>query len=322
MDPSGPPTPYRVGRVTGGIIRQSPMGRKKDRSTPPGQMVDVGGYRLHLNPSGEGRPTVILDAGMISFSSNWAWVQPEVARVTRVVAYDRAGLGWSDPGPKPRDVGQSAAELQTALGKLGIEGPHVLVGHSYGGLVTRAFAAAHPDAVAGMVLVDASHPDQWTRFPAARGGRTVAVANRLLGWLAQVGLTFPADREVSRLAKGLPEPQADQIMRLATLPSAFFTSAQALAAWDGISRPLVRNAKKLGALPLVVLGVTEQPGFAGEKLTELQRDMADLSSDSIYRVVQGATHEDLVSSRVNAQVVAGYILRVVEAVRSGQPLTS
>lgn len=298
------------------------MGRKKDRSTPPGQMVDVGGYRLHLNPSGEGRPTVILDAGMISFSSNWAWVQPVVARVTRVVAYDRAGLGWSDPGPKPRDVGQSAAELQTALDKLGIDGPHVLVGHSYGGLVMRAFAAAHPDAVAGIVLVDASHPDQWTRFPAARGGRTVAFANRLVGWLAQIGLTFPADREVGRLANGLPEPQADQIMRLATVPTAFFTSAQALAAWDGISRPMVRNAKKLGALPLVVLGVTKQPGFAGEKLTELQRELADLSSDSIYRVVQGATHEDLVSSRVNAQVVAGYILRVVEAVRSGQPLTS
>jgi pimeloyl-ACP methyl ester carboxylesterase len=285
-------------------------------------MVDVGGYRLHVNPSGEGRPTVILDAGMISFSSNWAWVQPEVARVTRVIAYDRAGLGWSDPGPKPRDVGQKAAELQTALHKLGIEGPYVLVGHSYGGLVMRAFATAHPDAARGMVLVDASHPDQWARFPAARGGRTVALANRVVGWLAQIGFTFPADREVSRLAKGLPQPQADQIMSLASLPRAFFTTAQALAAWDGISRPLVRSAKKLGALPLVVLGVTEQPGFAGERLTGLQRDLAHLSSDSIYRVVQGATHENLVSSRANAQVVAGYILRVVEAVRSAQPLTS
>ena len=79
---------------------------ERHRLPPPGQLVDVGGYRLHLLVMGAGQPgpTVILDSGMVSFSSNWAWVQPEVAKVAPVVAYDRAGLGWSDPGPKPRDA--------------------------------------------------------------------------------------------------------------------------------------------------------------------------------------------------------------------------
>src|SRR5436305_13737097 len=87
--------------------------RDRRRFPPPGRLVDVGGYRLHLNIMGEEKtgPTVLLDAGMVSFSPNWAWVQPEVAKVTRVVAYDRAGLGWSDPGPRPRDAGHSASEL-------------------------------------------------------------------------------------------------------------------------------------------------------------------------------------------------------------------
>src|SRR5688572_27011840 len=135
---------------------------ERRRFAPPGRLVDVGGFRLHVLESGDpsASPTVILDAGMVSFSSNWAWVQPELAKVTRVVAYDRAGLGWSDPGPKPRDAGQSARELHVALQRMGITGPFVLAGHSYGGLAVRAFAALYPDEVAGMVLVDGSHPDQ------------------------------------------------------------------------------------------------------------------------------------------------------------------
>ncbi|MEN6335825.1 MAG: alpha/beta hydrolase, partial [Phycisphaerales bacterium] len=97
---------------------------------PPGQRVDVGGYRLHVQTAGEGGPTVVLDAGWSDCSLNWRLVQPEVAKVTRVCSYDRAGVGWSDPGPAPRSSLQIAKELHSLLKNAGIPGPYVLVGHS------------------------------------------------------------------------------------------------------------------------------------------------------------------------------------------------
>ena len=114
------------------------------RYPPPGRLVDVGGYRLHVYCTGSGRPTVVLDALFPGTVSNWAWVQPQIARTTRVCAYDRAGLGWSDRGPGPRDARQHARELHTLLTRAQITGPYVLVGHSLGGLSVREFAEEYP----------------------------------------------------------------------------------------------------------------------------------------------------------------------------------
>src|SRR5215207_8425940 len=94
----------------------------------PGQLIDVGGYQLHIHCVGQGSPTVILESGLANMSADWANVQPLVAERTRVCAYDRAGIGWSDPGPQPRDPRQIAGELHTLLGRAGIAGPYVLVG--------------------------------------------------------------------------------------------------------------------------------------------------------------------------------------------------
>src|SRR3954451_15791966 len=122
---------------------------------PAGQLVDVGGFRLHIDCVGTGSPTVVLDAGLGGSSLDWSLVQSELGRSTRVCAYDRAGMGWSDPGPQPRTPGQIARELHTLLTNAGIAGPYVLVGHSLAGKNVRLFALQHPDQVAGMVLVDA-----------------------------------------------------------------------------------------------------------------------------------------------------------------------
>src|SRR5918997_2828830 len=127
---------------------------------PPGEMVDVGGYSLHINCVGQGSPTVILDAGSGGMSAQWVRVQREVSGTTRVCAYDRAGMGWSEAGPDPRDAEQISGELHTLLGKAGVEGPHVLVGHSFGGMYVRTYAARYSDELAGVVLVDSSSPKQ------------------------------------------------------------------------------------------------------------------------------------------------------------------
>src|SRR4051794_11883465 len=121
----------------------------------PGQLVDIGGYRLHIQCVGAGSPTVVLDAGLGGSSLDWSLVQPELGRSTRVCAYDRAGMGWSDPSPQPRTPRQIADELHTLLTNAGVAEPYVLVGHSLAGKNVRLFALQHPDQVAGMVLVDA-----------------------------------------------------------------------------------------------------------------------------------------------------------------------
>jgi pimeloyl-ACP methyl ester carboxylesterase len=265
----------------------------------------------------QSNPTVILDAGMISFSSNWAWVQPEVAKVARVVAYDRAGLGWSDATPTPRDAGHAAQELFTALDKLGVKGPYVMVGHSYGGMVSRAFAGLYRDEVVGMVLVDASHPDQWVRmgFPSRLNGSIMKV----FSVFARFGLWRVFNSEYKLLAGGLPSRQYAELLAFAPTPSAQWTVGDTLIAWDSISRVQVNQAGDLGDLPLIVLSVTEQP-LKGKQLTELQAELPRLSTNSQHITVVGATHEGLVSQPQYARVVTDAILRVVEAARACLPL--
>ncbi|MCI0664490.1 MAG: alpha/beta hydrolase [Acidobacteria bacterium] len=124
---------------------------------PPGKLVDIGGWRLHLNCTGEVResqPTVILEAGAGSLSVEWSLTQPGVAGFARVCSYDRAGIGWSDLGPHPRTMRQVVFELHSLLEKAGVRPPYVLVGSSYGGVLAQLYAATYPTDVAGMLLVD------------------------------------------------------------------------------------------------------------------------------------------------------------------------
>jgi pimeloyl-ACP methyl ester carboxylesterase len=305
-----------VGIALAGLVFQAvATAHDRRRYPPPGVRVDVGGYRIHLVVMGDRsqRPVVVLDAGMVSASPNWAWVQPEVAKTTCVVAYDRAGLGWSDPGPGPRDAGQNAGELRRALQAAGLPGPYMLAGHSYGGLVAQAFAALYRADVAGLVLVDASHPDQWAHMGVPSS--TVAMGNKVSGFLARFGLFRLFPGEFDLLVRGLPSPQKEQLKFLSSTPVALATGGQAAAAWDAISRPLVNQAGGLGDLPLVVLSVTDQPRM-GEKLTELQNRLPGLSSRSQHITVQGAYHEGLVSQPQHAEVVTQAILEIVEQCRT------
>lgn len=304
-----------------GVYHAYATRRDRQRFPPPGRLVDVGGFRLHLVAQGDAaaKPTVILDAGMVSFSSNWAWVQPEVAKVTQVIAYDRPGLGWSDPGPEPRDAHSTARELHAAFEKASISGPYVVVGHSYGGLTMRAFADLYPDEVAGLVLVDASHPDQWAHIPASKGGGRIAGAQRVMSGIGYLGLFRLLSQEAETLARGLPPQQQAEIKAFCMLPGSLQTGSKALAVWDSQTRPQINSAAGYGSKPLVVLSVTEQAAYA-EVLTRLQRELPSLSSNSKHVTVEGATHESLVSNATFARQVTDAILQVVSAVRTGRPL--
>lgn len=131
--------------------------RADSKPAAPGKLVDLGGHKLHVNCAGTGSPTVVVENGLGDFSFDWVLVQKQVATLTRICTYDRAGYAWSDPGPKPRTFAQINLELRDALAKLGEKGPYVLVGHSYGGPVVRNYALSYPSEVAGIVFVDAAH---------------------------------------------------------------------------------------------------------------------------------------------------------------------
>jgi pimeloyl-ACP methyl ester carboxylesterase len=135
------------------------------KHAPLGELVDIGGRRLHLQIAGRGGPIVVLEAALWDFSLTWALVAPSVAQFTRVVTYDRAGLGWSDPAPGPRTAEAMLADLRALLQAASLPGPYVLVGQSFSGMLARLYAYRHPHEVAGLVLVDSAHEDQYRRFP-------------------------------------------------------------------------------------------------------------------------------------------------------------
>lgn len=292
-----------------------------DRRTypPPGKLVDVGGYRLHLYCTGSGSPTVILDALFPGTVSNWAWVQPELAKTTQVCAYDRAGLGWSDRGRQPRDAVQHAGELHTLLTAAAVPGPYVLVGHSWGGLPVRMFADRYPDQVAGMALIEATNPDAWRRLGKPEG---VGVDHKLLvvaPFLGRVGAfrsglipSYAADPD-------LPSPQREQLQ-------AFYDTVKSLQTIRDVDSAFpaaldqVRHAAGIGAKPLAVVLGTKGDGSV-EALRDLFAAQARLSTNSVTRVVDGATHAGLVDNQRYAPQTAAAILAVVQAVRTGKPMT-
>jgi pimeloyl-ACP methyl ester carboxylesterase len=261
----------------------------KDGRAAPGRLVDAGGFRLHLHCSGAGAPSVVLEAALGGSSISWSLVQPALAQLTRVCSYDRAGFGWSDAGPLPRTAGRVADELRCALDRAGVPPPFVLVGHSFGGLVMRIFAARHPTDVVGLVLVDPAHPEDWVR-PApkerikiergvrlCRSGATAARfgAARLVSGLVTLGL-FGVARGLAKIVSrgGLSREDEGILAPLWKLPpdtrkplrqfwtqEKFFTAlgSQIASISASAAETLAAAPEGYGDLPLVTISSTE-PG--------------------------------------------------------------
>lgn len=135
--------------------------RDKRRFPIPGRLIDTGPARLHIRESGEGLPPVILEAGIGASSLNWTTIQSTLSQFTRVCSYDRAGLGWSHPAASPRNIANAVEELHALITAAQIPSPLVLVGHSFGGLLARCYAARYPDQIAGLVLLDPLAASEW-----------------------------------------------------------------------------------------------------------------------------------------------------------------
>jgi pimeloyl-ACP methyl ester carboxylesterase len=217
------------------------------------------------------------------------------------------------------DAYDSAANLYQALQNAGIPGPYIVAGHSYGGLVVRAFTDLYRDEVMGMVLVDGSHPEQWARIPASRNGKVNAISTKITGWLARIGVVRLLDLSGS-LGQGLPGRPAAEMRAIMNQPQSWATAGASLSIWPQRTTPRINQAPNLGDLPLVVLGVTEQP-FYSDILTSLQAELPTLSTNSKLYIVEGATHEGLVAQREHALVVVAAIRQVLAAAETGQPLT-
>lgn len=265
---------------------------------PPGRLVDVGGYALHIDCRGPaGGPTVLLEAGNADFSVHWSAVQDRIAGFAHVCAYDRAGLGWSEPATGPRTIGAMSRELASLLQGAGIDGPLVLVGHSFGALVSLSFAAEHTDRVAGLVLIDPAHPDQLERLPALARAVDEGVAQfGGLVPLADWGLLAAMPGNIPN--RGLPaEAHADYAAVLAT--KGYFAAAAAETATLPANLAAVGEiGGRLGDLPVSIVsrGLPEAPaGLSAAEVEAFEAGWAELQGDVLgvstnaRQVVAGAS---------------------------------
>ncbi len=294
------------------------------RFTPPGQWIEIaGGRRLHVLCAGRGSPTVVLESALDASSLNWAWIQPRVATVTKTCAYDRAGFGWSDSDGAPRDAARIASDLHALLGAAGIPPPYVLVGHSLGGLYVRAFTGTHPDEVAGIVLIEATHPDLWQRLPPALASLPSESELKTLSGLARLGIArlgwvnpFPASPDLPIEVRGAARSLA------ASTPTMDAIVAELRALPKTLDQ--VRAAGAFGDVPLLVLTAEntypQQPLDIAEpaerEWRELQKELFDLSTSPIRsrRLIAGSDHESIVYARPYAGATANAIIEFVAGI--------
>lgn len=278
-----------IGLVLAGTIYESVAEAADIRAYPPsGQMVDVGGYRLHINCTGTGRPTVVIDAGWGDWSLKWNSVQGKVTKTTQVCTYDRAGMGYSEAGSLPRNAEQFAKELHALLKQANIAGPYVLVGHSLGGLPVRVFVHDYPKEVIGVVLIESMSPGQMTQPPSETKpqtpSRSSGVSFPVL--LARIGLVRLLAGPIG-FSQNLP-PEAQPAY------AAFSATPRSVRAWadEGASIPeslaQADAVKTFGDLPLIVL--TGKLNIQKDWQT-MQVELLQLSSNSQQLIADKSGHE-------------------------------
>jgi pimeloyl-ACP methyl ester carboxylesterase len=309
--------------------------------TPTGKLMDIGGYRLHIDVHGTGSPAVIFIAGSQAFSFDWALVAPETAKVTTAVTYDRPALAWSDPGPMPRSLQQDVYELHVLLEKSGVKPPYVLVGHSLGGFIARLFEKKYPDEVKGLVEVDGTSEDvllfinnKITRLRSLSQNRELPPLKTSVDTFTKI----PAQKDMDDFLKMIGQPTIDppfdklpkkyQEARMWAQKQPKVLLADNGQYWAEEFEAMYNDsAYSLGNKPLFVLTSlkNDYPESLGDSVrNELiqqkakQQDLiAALSSNSKHVVTTKSPHEIHLTE---PELVISAITEVINSVKTGQPL--
>ncbi len=299
---------------------------------PPGRLVDIGSRHIHLDCRGQGTPVVVFEAGLDTYGSlSWWPVHDSIAATTRACAYDRAGVMWSEPSPDGRNGTTVAQDLQATLAAANEPGPFVLVGHSLGGPYAMTYTKLFPDEVAGIVFVDASHPDQLRRFSEIPGYS----AEPPVGLMRAVGALGPTGlpRLISALTRNPAVPE-----NISGAMTAYFASSLNPAVDEAIALGATLDEagtfRTLGSRPIVVLTAMRpfsDAELASTKMTaeqgvqfreiwrSLQVEQAGWSTNSRHELFTDASHY-VQTDRPDAVIRA--VRDVVEFIRTGSPLVS
>jgi pimeloyl-ACP methyl ester carboxylesterase len=334
-------------QLTGVSVAQKAAQPMQDQPAPaaPGSLVDVNGFKVHIDCTSRGRPSIVLIHGLGDYSFDWALVQSRVASHVEACAYDRAAAAWSDPGLPPRGLNTSAHELHLLLKRLHVQAPYILVGHSWGGLIARMYAHEFPKGVAGIVLVDSADEDEYLWI----NGKVIRP--RFLSDAEWTNLTKPqVPPSPPPTSVSARPPEAPRRPKMTSVPSPFDKlppDAQKLQLWamsqpftkerqeggdtqdmrrDFIAMHDVRRQSKhsLGNIPLIVLsktpGVDDDDDYTSDQLKwnrELQDQLAALSTNSEHLVADRSGHHIQLDQ---PELVIASILRVIDAVRHHRPL--
>ena len=279
----------------------------------PGQLLDVGGHRLHLHCTGSGSPTVVLEPGLGGASSDLGWIAPVVSRDSRVCVYDRAGRGWSDAADGPHDGAHIAADLHALLDRAHVPGPYVLAGHSFGGLYVLSFAAQFPDQVAGMVLLDSTAPKPGPARPTNTESNSVL---RRVSALLPAAAHLGAVRLLAHADYGSLPPRSRDEARANSSTARHLASFIEESVEGAASTQQAASLTDLSGKPLIVL--TADKG-SDEQWQSAQDHLATLSTNSLHRHVD-ATHASLLDDKADSAAASQAIHDVVASVRTSQPL--
>lgn len=306
-----------------------------------GKLVDLGGYKLHINEQGNGKPTVVLISGSLAFSFDWYFVQKEVIKFSKVVSYDRPGLAWSDPGPSPRTMQQDVYELHQLLLKSNLKPPFVLVAHSLGGLIARIYNKEYPNEVEGMVLVDPTSENgtlfinrKLQKVRLLSSGKKIPPIKKQIDSLTKL----PSQKDIDDLANFMGKPKSEfpftllpdtiQKIRLWARSTPGFQVADAYDFWAEELQQIYTDSLKyrIGNKPLVVItgakgGIPKEMDslFTQNEIEKISNEkrlqkmkIAELSTNNKFITAINSGHEIHIE---DPELVINAIQAIIQSIR-------